>query len=1331
MGHLSRLKVLFGSKKRKKQPDAKRTATTGSTTLSVQSTLVQLSPQNTTSSSVDNASYDDLWAEAFRKFEARESDLAADYTRHLKAFHNSGSNNSGGSTNFLSNATSAEALMRGLLADREKKQWRVPLLEKDVKIRAQIEKLTKFCLYTDEIVKQAFSAQPHAAMAWSGVSILLPLITSGKVQHDAMLAGFEYIGDIQMYWKIYEEGNRINVDPRHKEIREALVKLYSYIVEYQARVICHLSSAQLSRTWQKVADLNDWDGRKQGIAELDAHCCRLVSESDKVRIERQRDLQLQEIQESRTILSEIRKGLQDLENQAVSRYNDAMESALLRDLSSDYEHYKNINPLRVQGTCEWLFNDANFRKWRASTESSILWVSAGPGCGKSVLTRCLTGVEGQMDSASGLTGILHQLFVQDSTGDLIKHGLASHRNHGDKLRHNFAELWRVLLASAKSYPSGDIICVLDALDECSEETREKFLLALDNFFTVEAHRCRLKFLITSRPYDDLEAAFKRHTKRSSYLRVDGDDKVMEIGREINFVIDIKVEEFTEDFSENHRKILSERLKAMDNRTYLWLHLTFDIIKKRRSFFSKASRIQDLLNSVPTRVSEAYETILNHTSDDLDDQLMTKGLLEIILAATRPLTLEEANHALTLRVAKGDFPSQVAINDELWPKEGFKTVVKNLSGLFITVCDSRLSFIHLTAREFLTDTNKQGKWHGRFPVQQSHATMSISCIRYLSAVDPGTLHGELEIVGKDFPFLPYALTNWSSHYNSQHDAGRQNLCESARKLCDTSEGRGNQLVQMYCQSNTMFWVMEEESDYTQLNLACGLGLTPVVRQILNGLNMDPGYAEIYFRAISAAAWQGNADVVRCLLESTSDNEAHKQGDSMALTAVLSSYHLDKLRQFEVVKTILDGNSNNIQILDEEAISCAMYMGGRALVSLLLERLGDQIHFSDDVLEKAISNPDDGAEVVELLLDQRGDEVHTSENILMAAAYNYRSAAQVLAVLLKRRGAEVQITEKILVQAAENQECGSDIFALLLEQRGESIRITDNVVTAAAKNPGCALDMLKLLFQQRGDEIEITETLAEAVVGSRKFGNQLLKFILDTRGHNSISITASILEEAAGNLGCGTQVTTMLLDIAGAINVPVTAKAIENAAENRFQGHEILSCIFGKLGSGLPITERAFEKAAENMQRGAEVMDLLLGAVDDGVPITAQTIELAARNSESGKGILEHILKKRGNGIPITAKALEKAAHNSGPEVMSMLLDAVGDRVPITSEAVMNAAKNRKRGKELMELLLQRRPEEVRVTDEVLAAAARNEGCAEEIKAILLRKRDDDMKINEST
>lgn len=94
-----------------------------------------------------------------------------------------------------------------------------------------------------------------------------------------------------------------------------------------------------------------------------------------------------------------------------------------------------------------------------------------------------------------------------------------------------------------------------------------------------------------------------------------------------------------------------------------------------------------------------------------DEAQTEIRLRIILAAARSLTLDEANIALTLALQKERFASHIALDSELWPRNNFRSIVEKLCGLVISVYDSKLSFIHQTAREFLIHPERQGTWKG--------------------------------------------------------------------------------------------------------------------------------------------------------------------------------------------------------------------------------------------------------------------------------------------------------------------------------------------------------------------------------------------------------------------------------------------------------------------------------------------------------------------------------------------------------------------------------------------------------------------------------------------
>ena len=72
-------------------------------------------------------------------------------------------------------------------------------------------------------------------------------------QYDNMISGYNDIAQIQLYWRISEETSLQPSDPdRFQGFLQELVKLYSLLLGYQARVIGHASKPQYLRAVENV-----------------------------------------------------------------------------------------------------------------------------------------------------------------------------------------------------------------------------------------------------------------------------------------------------------------------------------------------------------------------------------------------------------------------------------------------------------------------------------------------------------------------------------------------------------------------------------------------------------------------------------------------------------------------------------------------------------------------------------------------------------------------------------------------------------------------------------------------------------------------------------------------------------------------------------------------------------------------------------------------------------------------------------------------------------------------------------------------------------------------
>lgn len=312
----------------------------------------------------------------------------------------------------------------------------------------------------------------------------------------------------------------------------------------------------------------------------------------------------------------------------------------------------------------------------------------------------------------------------------------------------FSELWNSVVEISKDPEAGEIVCILDALDECEKNAREKLLSSLIVFYsraqTRKHSNARLKFLITSRPYYEIESKLSRLKDSVNYVRFDGETESDKIAREIDLVIDDKVPKAASIFPPDVQIKLTEHLKRIEHRTYLWLYLILDEIESKAYIHCTGLKMLEFIKNLPTSVQKAYEAILHRSQAPEEAQM----LLQIILAAKRALTVAELNVAFGLveqpkckSYEKLDRPS-----DDL-----FKSSLRQICGLFVRVDnDNKVHLLHQTARDFLIGTDPETeRWEHSFDLEKSEIRIAQACVSLLCL--------------RNFEHPPYS---WTAHKNAK-------------------------------------------------------------------------------------------------------------------------------------------------------------------------------------------------------------------------------------------------------------------------------------------------------------------------------------------------------------------------------------------------------------------------------------------------------------------------------------------------------------------------------------------------------------------------------------
>ena len=120
------------------------------------------------------------------------------------------------------------------------------------------------------------------------------------------------------------------------------------------------------------------------------------------------------------------------------------------------------------------------------------------------------------------------------------------------------------------YCAGEIVCILDALDECQDSDRPQLIQAVRNLYVTDSNKFSLKFLLTSRPYDHIRREFWELENRMPTIHLSGENEVEveRISREIDPVIKDRVERIgrKRSLGPDERTFLREQLMHVPNRT---------------------------------------------------------------------------------------------------------------------------------------------------------------------------------------------------------------------------------------------------------------------------------------------------------------------------------------------------------------------------------------------------------------------------------------------------------------------------------------------------------------------------------------------------------------------------------------------------------------------------------------------------------------------------------------------------------------------------------------------------------------------------------------------
>ncbi|KAL4967647.1 ankyrin repeat-containing domain protein [Aspergillus stella-maris] len=590
------------------------------------------------------------------------------------------------------------------------------------------------------------------------------------------------------------------------------------------------------------------------------------------------------------------------------------QSTCLASLATcDYTGRKNVSPEAVRGTCEWVLQSEQYLRWRTDNGSNLLWISADPGCGKSVLSRYLVDVRLREGSpnlsvchfffkrddnsslATALSAILHQLFEQQP--DLVGHIMQHWDINQENLKRDVTRLWEILQTTTSDSAARSTICVLDALDECDDKDQAILLANLMRFYTDARSldsTSKLKFFVTSRPYENIENGLAAVTVKWPHIRLEDEKNSEIISDEINMVIQAMVSNLCRDMRvpEEVGGRIVEELSRMDNRTYLWVHLVIDDL---RSTFASTFRPEGVaIPQLPRSVEDAYSKILQRVVDISPEVSVVLKLVAGARCALNTLQMglveglaTKSKKELRTRANAYADPRQVA-----WG-------IRQRCGLFVVVHNDHIYLTHQTARDFLIQDSREGSSRSnskfRFTLTEVEEIWARVCIDYL-LLDPDPKRYDESCWSQCLK--EYASQNWASHLGKMSASSRAELDESVYRL----------YTDRFDQWRAIFW--EAVVPYEHIprpwfasHAAAFNGHTkPLKRLSEEGKECVTQADEVGTTALLWSSWSGQYEASKLLLSHGADvNAVSERYGTPLLVAALKGHD-------SIVQLLLDHGAN---------------------------------------------------------------------------------------------------------------------------------------------------------------------------------------------------------------------------------------------------------------------------------------------------------------------------------------------------------------------------------------------------------------------------------------
>ena len=413
------------------------------------------------------------------------------------------------------------------------------------------------------------------------------------------------------------------------------------------------------------------------------------------------------IKNSKTFMSEQRQrnNFQDSKSEDQSELNRVFAPLLPQNENMYYyiRDHETARKMRHPSTCEWILLHPKFQKWSQipAAKGGQLWINAGPGFGKTVLTSFI--IDHFLDSGNryerpillyfyfkestlhnnnataAMCSIAYQLHrQQESSRDGIEmNANAVYENAGDEKKAGFAEVWRLL--SRYLEDQTNLVLILDALDECEDSS-----LLLPRLLDL-AIREKITLLLTSRRQKRL-VKYLDHVETLEIAPCD-------VHHDIEAFVEFKVRRNVRLSHPLVRNIVTKKLLDQHDGMFLWVTL---MLKELKACVT-VEEVQMTLAQIPSGLEGLYTKIVKRLENSLTRRAaeVTRNILTWVLGSARALTMDELREALSCQY-QGQ--GHTLLSDGEFPYT--EKDIENMCGSLISIRHGQIQTVHQSTKEYL-------------------------------------------------------------------------------------------------------------------------------------------------------------------------------------------------------------------------------------------------------------------------------------------------------------------------------------------------------------------------------------------------------------------------------------------------------------------------------------------------------------------------------------------------------------------------------------------------------------------------------------------------------